>query len=406
LNSPIEHKAPNLEFIALMACMMSLVALSIDAILPAMGMISSSLSLTETQDIQLVISLVLLGQGCGQLLFGPLSDTFGRKPAIYAGYSVFIVATVVCMYTTTFESLLIARFIQGFGLAAPRVLTIAIIRDKYSGPRMAQVMSFIMVFFILVPMIAPLMGQGILLFASWQAIFGLMLVFGLFSLVWFIMRQPETLAPEHRKSLKLSVLYATLKDVVTTPVTMAYTFAAGILSGSFISYLASAQQIFGQQYGLKENFAIYFSGMAFVFGIASFFNGKMVVKKGMQYLVFRAFGVLIISSFVFLLVVISQDNMPPLSWTTGYFVIAFACVGVLFGNLNSLAMEPLGHLAGFGAAVVGSVSTLTAVAIAMVVGAMYDATVLPLSLGFTGCSVAAGIVVFAIERHRNLRKEP
>jgi len=388
-----------------MACMMSLVALSIDAILPAMGMISTSLSLTQTQDIQLVISLVLLGQGCGQLLFGPLSDTFGRKPAIYAGYSIFLVATIVCMYTTTFEELLIARFVQGFGLAAPRVLTIAIIRDKYSGPRMAQVMSFIMVFFILVPMIAPLMGQGILLFASWQAIFGLMLVFGLFSLGWFAVRQPETLAPEHKKSLKLSVLYATFKEVVTTPVTMAYTLAAGILSGSFVSYLASSQQIFGQQYGLDDKFAIYFSGMALVFGLASFFNGKMVVRKGMQYLVFRAFGLFIISSFIFMAVVINQQNMPPLSWTTGYFVVAFACVAVLFGNLNSLAMEPLGHLAGFGAAVVGAVSTLTAVLIAMLVGSIYDGTIFPLALAFTCCGLGAGLVVFAIERHRKSKKE-
>lgn len=388
-----------------MACMMSLVALSIDAILPAMGMISTSLKLTESQDIQLVISLVLLGQGFGQLLFGPLSDTFGRKPLIYAGYSVFIVATVVCMYTTTFDALLIARFIQGFGLAAPRVLTTAIIRDKYSGPRMAQVMSFIMVFFILVPMIAPLMGQGILIFAQWQAIFGAMLIFGLFSLAWFAIRQPETLAPEHRKSLKIGVLYNTFKDVVTTPVSMAYTLAAGILSGSFISYLASSQQVFGQQYGLGESFAIYFSGMALVFGISSFFNGKMVVKKGMQYLVNRAFIALIISSVIFLAIVLSQNNMPPLSWSTSYFVIAFACVGVLFGNLNSLAMEPLGHLAGFGAAVVGAVSTLTAVTIAFAVGSIYDDTVFPLALGFTCCSIAAGIVVFAIERHRKRIKD-
>lgn len=388
-----------------MACMMSLVALSIDAILPAMGMISSSLKLTSTQDIQLVISLVLLGQGFGQLVFGPLSDTFGRKPLIYAGYSIFLVATVVCMYTTTFEALLIARFVQGFGVAAPRVLTITIIRDKYAGPQMAQVMSFIMVFFILVPMIAPLMGQAILLYAQWQAIFGSMLIFGLFSLLWFAFRQPETLAPTHRKPLKFSVLFSTLKEVLSTPISMAYTLGAGILSGSFISFLASAQQIFGQRYGLDEHFAIYFSGLALVFGIASFFNGKMVVRKGMQYMVFRAFLVLIVCSFIFVGVVINQDYMPPLSWTTCYFVMAFACVGVLFGNLNSLAMEPLGHLAGFGAAVVGAVSTLTAVSIAMVIGDLYDDTIWPLAIGFCGCSVAAGVVISTIERFRPAKKE-
>lgn len=388
-----------------MACMMSLVALSVDAILPAMGVISSSLTLTDSQNIQLVISLVLLGLGFGQLVFGPLSDTYGRKPLIYAGYLVFTVATIVCMYTTTFDGLLLGRFMQGFGLAAPRVLTTAIIRDKYSGPRMAQVMSFIMVFFILVPMIAPLLGQGVLLVAPWRAIFGVILFFGLISLAWFALRQPETLTPENRKVLKISVLYATLKDVITTPVSMAYTLAAGILSGSFITYLSSAQQIFGQKYGLGNNFAIYFSSMALVFGIASFFNGKMVVKKGMQYLVARAFGILIFSSVIFLIIVFNKNYMPPLSWATSYFVIVFACVGILFGNLNALAMEPLGHLAGFGAAIVGSFSTLTAVSIALFVSTMYDGTLLPLALSFTCCSVTSGAVVFAIERYRKTQKE-
>lgn len=398
--SQLPNKTPNLEFIILMASMMSLVALSIDAILPAMGLISSSLAISDTQNIQLVISLVLLGQGCGQLIFGPLSDTFGRKPLIYAGYSIFIVATIVCMYTITFDELLIARFMQGFGVAAPRVLTMVMIRDKYSGKRMAQVMSFIMVFFILVPMIAPLLGQGILLFAPWRAIFAAILIFGLISLIWFGFRQPETLDEKHRKELKFSVLWNTLKEVVTTPVSMCYTLAAGILSGSFISYLASAQQLFGQEYNLTDSFAIYFSFMALVFGLASFFNGKVVVKKGMQYLVYRAFSLLALSSITFLLIVLNDNYLPPLSWTTGYFVIVFACVGVLFGNLNALAMEPLGHLAGFGAAVVGACSTLIAVSIAMFIGEMYDGSVLPLVIGFTCCSILAGIVVCAIERHR------
>lgn len=383
-----------------MASMMSLVALSIDAILPAMGLISSSLNLTETQNIQMVISLVLLGQGCGQLIFGPLSDTFGRKPLIYAGYSIFITATIVCMYTTTFDQLLIARFMQGFGLAAPRVLSMVMIRDKYSGKRMAQVMSFIMVFFILVPMVAPLLGQAILLFAPWRAIFFAMLIFGLVSLTWFTIRQPETLAPAHRKELKPSVLFDTLKTIVTTRISMAYTLASGILSGSFIAYLASAQQLFGQQYALTDSFAMYFSGMALVFGLASFVNGKVVVNKGMQYLVYRAFGLLILSSITFLAIVLNDNLLPPLSWTTAYFVIVFACVGVLFGNLNSLAMEPLGALAGFGAAVVGACSTLIAVSIALFIGEMYNGSVLPLVLGFTCCSIVASVVVCAIERHR------
>lgn len=400
MHAPVPQQKPNIEFISLMAFMMSLVALSIDAIMPAMTMIESSLNLTPSQDIQLVISLVLLGQGIGQLVFGPLSDTFGRKPLIYAGYAVFLAATLVCMWAPTYESLLIARFIQGFGLAAPRVLTMAIIRDKYAGPLMAQVMSFIMVFFILVPMIAPLIGQGILLVADWHAIFAVMLILGIISLIWFAIRQPETLADENRKALKPSVLWNTCKEVFTTPVSMAYTLAAGILSGAFISYLASAQQVFGVTYELGEYFALYFSGLALVYGLASFFNGKLVVRKGMQFMVFRAFSVLVASSVIFMVTVIWQDYMPPLSWVTFYFVVSFASVGVLFGNLNSLAMEPLGHLAGFGAAVVGAVSTLTAVSIALFIGSLFDGSIWPLTLGFCGCSIVSAVVVFAIERFR------
>ena len=251
-------------------------------------------------------------------------------------------------------------------------------------------------------MITPLIGQGILLVAEWHAIFGVMLTFGILSLIWFALRQPETLSPEHRKELKISVLWATCREVLTTPVAMAYTLAAGILSGAFISYLASAQQIFGNQYELGEYFAVYFAGMALVYGIASFFNGKFVVRKGMQYMVLRAFAVLVTASIVFMPIVISEDYMPPLTWTTAYFVVAFASVGILFGNLNSLAMEPLGHLAGFGAAVVGAVSTLTAVAIALFIGSLFDNTLLPLMLGFCGCSIAAAVVVFAIERFRTV----
>ncbi|MCG7532529.1 multidrug effflux MFS transporter [Psychrobium sp. MM17-31] len=400
MHAPVQQQKPNIEFISLMAFMMSLVALSIDAIMPAMTMIESSLNLTPSQDIQLVISLVLLGQGIGQLVFGPLSDTFGRKPLIYAGYAVFLAATLVCMWAPTYESLLIARFIQGFGLAAPRVLTMAIIRDKYAGPLMAQVMSFIMVFFILVPMIAPLIGQGILLVADWHTIFAVMLILGIISLIWFAIRQPETLADENRKALKPSVLWNTCKEVFTTPVSMAYTLAAGILSGAFISYLASAQQVFGGTYELGEYFALYFSGLALVYGLASFFNGKLVVRKGMQFMVFRAFYVLVASSVIFMATVIWQDYAPPLSWVTFYFVVSFASVGVLFGNLNSLAMEPLGHLAGFGAAVVGAVSTLTAVSIALFIGSLFDGTIWPLTLGFCGCSIVSAVVVFAIERFR------
>lgn len=394
-----------MEFIALMALMMSLVALAIDAILPALGVIKTTLNLTSSDDIQMTVSMLLLGLGVGQLVFGPLSDTFGRKPLIYAGYAVFIVATLLCINASDFSWLLIGRFLQGFGLAAPRVLSMAIIRDQFAGPKMAQIMSFIMVFFIMVPMLAPLLGQGILWFAPWQAIFYLMLFIAISSLLWFALRQQETLKPQYRKAFNGKVFYATFKEVITTPVAIFYTLSAGILSGAFIAYLASAQPLFGQIYGLGDNFALCFAGIAFFYGISSYFNGRLVIAKGMAYMVLRAFAVLFVISVGFWFIAIWKDGLPPLSWLIGYFLMVFGCVGIIFGNLNSLAMEPLGHLAGMGATIVGAISTLTASLLALVIGSLYNGTVLPLVGAFAVTSAISGLIAFSIEIYGRVRAQ-
>lgn len=393
------------EFVGLMALMMSLVALAIDAILPALGLIETTLNLVANDDIQMTVSLLLLGLGVGQLIFGPLSDTFGRKPLVYTGYVVFIGATLICINATDFTWLLIGRFLQGLGLAAPRVLSIAIIRDQYVGPQMAQIMSFIMMLFILVPMLAPLLGQGILWFAPWQTIFYLMLLIGVVSLLWFALRQQETLKPQYRKPLSAKVFYATFKEVVTTPVSVFYTLSAGILSGAFIAYLASAQPLFGQVYALGDNFALCFAGIAFFYGLASYANGKLVVIKGMAYLVLRAFVVLFITSLSFWLFSLWHDGLPPLAWLIGYFLVVFGCVGIIFGNLNALAMEPLGHLAGMGAAIVGAISTLVASLLALVIGSLYNGTALPLVGAFAVTSGIAGLIAFSIETFGRVRAQ-
>lgn len=398
--TPTNNTAPKTEFIALMAMMMSLVALSIDGILPAIGLMQSTLPITAEQDVQLIISLLLLGMGIGQLLFGPLSDSYGRKPLVYVGYFVFLIATFICIYAPDYHWLLVGRFMQGFGLAAPRILSMAIIRDKYAGPKMAQIMSFIMMFFILVPMLAPLIGQGILLFASWPAIFGMMLVMGAISLLWFILRQPETLQDKHRKDFKVTVLIGALKEVCSNKISMGYTCAAGALSGSFIAYLGSSQPLLQEQYELAESFALYFGALALVFGFSSMFNGKYVVKKGMQYMIMRAFCGLFISSTYFAFYTWFYQGLPSLTALSLYFVVAFACIGVLFGNLNALAMEPLGHLAGMGSAIVGALSTFIAVSIAMVIGWLYNDTALPLVSSFAVTSLIAWLLAAWVEQQR------
>jgi len=393
------------EFITLMATMMSLVALSIDAILPALGLIESSLVLEGGDNIQMVVSLLLLGLGVGQLVFGPLSDTYGRKPLVYAGYLVFIGATLLCINATSFYWLLVGRFLQGFGLAAPRVLSMAIIRDQYAGRKMAQIMSFVMVFFILVPMLAPLLGQAILWFAPWRTIFYAMLVIAIGSLLWFSLRQPETLKPQHRKELSVKVFFDTFMEVITTPVTMCYTLCAGLMSGAFVAYLGSAQPLFSGVYQLGDNFALCFAAIASVYGVASFFNGKLVVRKGMAYLVIRAISILFIISMVFWGIALVYAGVPSLGWLIGYFVLVFGCVGIIFGNLNALAMEPLGHLAGMGAAIVGAMSTLIAALLAIGIGTLYNGTVLPLVGAFAVTSGLGGLIVYGIETYGRIRAQ-
>lgn len=390
------------EFVALMALMMSLVALSIDAILPALGLIAHDLDVISSQTLQLVITSLFVGLGIGQLLLGPLSDSFGRKPVIYLGYVIFFAGSLLCVYAPTFEILLIGRFIQGLGLAAPRVLTTAIIRDKYAGREMAQVMSFIFVVFIIVPMLAPLLGQFILLWAGWPMVFGAMLAIGIVALVWFAIRQPETLKPQYRQPLRLQNLWAALKQVCQNRVAIGYTLTAGIISGAFFTYLGSAQPLFQQAYNLGDSFALYFAGLALAIGLSSLFNGKMVVIKGMQYMVWRALAGLAISSAVFLIIVVQQQGMPPLMWTTVYLVLVFSCIGILFGNLNALAMEPLGHLAGMGAAVVGSLSTLISAGLAIALSRFFDHTMVPLTATFLGAALAGAIISSWVEKNRSV----
>ncbi|NRA84438.1 MAG: multidrug effflux MFS transporter [Gammaproteobacteria bacterium] len=395
-NQPLGFK----EFIAMMALMMSLVALTIDAILPAFGFIQATFDISNPQDLQLIVSLQLLGLGLGQLFFGPISDSFGRKPIIYLGYLVFFIGCIICTQATSFEWLLVGRFIQGFGLAAPRVLAMAIIRDQYAGRSMAQIMSFIMVVFILVPMLAPILGQGILLVADWQVIFWAMLVVGIISLVWFGTRQRETLAPQDKKPFKFNVLVTTFIEVCRNKVAIGYTLTAGFISGAFITYLGSAQQIFQLGYELEQYFSFYFAGLALAIGLCSFFNGKLVIEKGMQYMVVRAIVTLLTCSVIFIVIAASWQGMPPLLWTTIYLVLAFGCIGVLFGNLNALAMETLGHLAGMGAAIVGSLATLLSAVIAIVAGKVLTNDMSGLGIIFALTAVVSGMIVFYIERDR------
>jgi len=381
------------EFVVIISMMMSLTALSIDAMLPALPQIGSDLGIINPNDRQLIISIIFLGSAFGQLFFGPLSDKTGRKPAIYAGYALFITGSLVAVFSINFPMMLAGRVLQGLGLAAPQAVTMALVRDQFEGRQMARVMSFAMMVFILVPMVAPTIGQGILSFGSWRSIFGSFLFFALITILWFGLRIPETLAPENRAPFSVKRIVDSVREIFKIRVAIGYTLTAGLINGVFIGYLNSSQQIFQEQYALGSAFPLYFAMISLSLGLASFTNAHLVMRYGMTKLVHLSLGIVFGLAVIFLGISMALAGQPPLWSLMAYLMGSFFCTGILFGNMNSLVMQPLGHLAGIGAAVVGSITTLISMLLGTVIGRSYNGTILPLVIGMV---VLTGISIFVV----------
>ena len=380
------------EFVALMAFAMSLVALSIDAMLPAFPDMAQDLDVTAANDIQLVVSLLFIGLAIGQLFYGPLSDSIGRKPAIYIGFVLFILGSLLSMVASDFTTMLAGRLLQGIGAAAPRTIAVALIRDRFHGSEMARVMSFIMTVFVLVPIFAPALGQAILLVAGWRTIFGAFIVLALATLVWLSLRQPETLPKDKRRPFTLKNITAAFHEVLMSRLAMVYTLVAGCVSGAFLSYLNTSQQIFQVQYDQGKLFPLYFGILAVSVGFAALLNSALVMRFGMHALANRALQLMMILTWLFLAIVWAYDGHPPLWLFMANCLALFFCIGVLFGNLNSIAMEPLGHVAGTAAAVIGSVTTLLAVVLSYLVGQAYNGTLFPLALAFVSLITVSALL--------------
>lgn len=371
------------EFIPLIALMISLVAMSIDAMLPALPLIAGDLDVPRINDSQFVILAFFAGMAVGQMLFGPLSDSRGRRPAIIAGFVLFALGCLLSILSTDFEMMLLGRLLQGVGAAGPRIVSIALVRDQFKGREMARIMSFVMTVFILVPVFAPAIGQLVLAFAGWRYIFLMLLLLAMLALVWFWLRQPETLAPDRRIRFSVAQLLLDIGIICRIRAALGYTLTMGFAFGAFIGYLSSSQQIFQVQYQLQGRFPLYFGILACSIGCASLCNARLVMRFGMRLLSRYALFATCLLSLPFYLYSLHYDGHPPLAMLMAYLLPLFFCCGILFGNLNALAMEPLGHIAGLGSALVGSVSTLMSVVFGVWVADAYDHTVLPLVGGFT-----------------------
>lgn len=381
-----------------MAMLISLVAMSIDAMLPALDDIAAELRTFGANSQQLVISSLLVGLSLGQLISGPLSDSFGRRPVIIYGLVIFLSGSLICIAADNFTMLLAGRFLQGLGAAAPRVVTVALIRDQFGGRAMAQMMSFIMSVFIVVPALAPAVGQTIIQFADWRAIFVAFLALAAVALAWFWIRQPETHPPEKRLSLRLSRIWAAFAECLSHPTSLCYITVAGFVFGSFVGYLTSAQQIFETIYGAGDLFPLYFGMLALALGGASVVNARIVIRFGMQAISVVALIVLALLSASGLAYAFVAGTTPEFWLFMSLMFPTFFCLGLVFGNVNALAMEPMGHIAGSAAAVISALNGLIAVAIGTIIGQSFDGTLVPLFAGFL-VAVIGSLAAIALKEH-------
>jgi DHA1 family bicyclomycin/chloramphenicol resistance-like MFS transporter len=404
-----KQKASQFEFVAMMASLMSIVALAIDALLPALDYIGFSIGTTKSSDTQLLITMIFLGLGLGPLLFGPISDSLGRKPVVFMGFSIFIIASLICIFSESLLWMVFGRILQGVGLSAPRTIAIAMVRDSYKGDYMARIMSFITVVFLLVPIIAPAMGKFVLDHYNWQAIFYIQLIFSVLVSYWFWKRQPETLPLEKRIKFTSHIFPDGLKELFKYKKTIAFTFISGFITGSFMVYLSASQQVFHTQYNLREEFPFIFAGLAIAIGMATFLNGTLVVKYGMEKIINRALFTFFGVSLLYIILFYNTPN-PSVYILLAFFAMQFFSIGFLFGNLRAMAMEPIGHIAGIGAAITGFISTMMAVPISIYIGKFVDDTALPLFIGFLVCSSISVFIVIYLKidtkrkRAKTLRK--
>lgn len=379
------------EFTALLAFLSANVAFAIDAMLPALPQIAAELTPGDVNRAQLVLTSFVLGMGLGIFFAGPISDAVGRKRTIAWGVGIYILGAALAGTAQSLEWLLAARFVQGLGAAGPRIASMALVRDQYAGREMARVTSFIMMIFILVPAVAPALGQIIIGVAGWRGVFIAFMLFSATSLLWLSLRQPETLAPQKRRPFRFATLKSGVAEVLGNRDVRLYSAVLTLGFGQMFALLSSAQQVFAGVYGITDNFPKWFAAMAILSGAGTMLNARFVVRLGMRRIARGAYAMQVVVSGLMLLALLS-GALPLWAAFPAFFfwaVSVFFMAGVTFGNLNALAMQEMGHIAGMTASVVSAISTVLAVAIAAPIGLAFNGTPVPMVIGTLLCSALA-----------------
>jgi DHA1 family bicyclomycin/chloramphenicol resistance-like MFS transporter len=386
------------EFVVVIASIMALNPFAMDMMMPALPNIGSTFQIPVPNRMQEVLSIFLIGFGLGQFVMGTLSDRFGRRPVLLGGMVVYCVASVLAISAPTFEGLLLARVLQGLGTSATRVIATSIVRDCYTGRRMASVMSLAMMVFIAVPVIAPSFGQALMLWISWRGIFVVLTVYGALALIWSALRMPETLPASERKPLVAGEILSAFRQTVTNRQTLGYAVAAGAIQGTLFGFVFTAQQVFTGIYHLGRYFPLAFAAIAIGFAIAGFVNALLVGRIGMRVMSHSALiGFVVVAAVMFAAVNVTTL---PLSALLAISALMMFGSGLMFANFTAMAMEPQGHIAGTASSLYGSITTLLGIGIGTVIGQDYDGTLLPFATGFFVCALAALATVAATEKGR------
>ncbi|AXC50326.1 MFS transporter [Paracoccus suum] len=383
------------EFVAVLAFTFAVVAFSIDAMLPALPQIAAEMVPGDVNRAQLVLTAFMIGLGGGTLFTGPISDAIGRKPTIIGGFVIYLIGAVAAMLANSIEALLIARVIQGIGASGPRIAVLALVRDLLQGREMARVMSLVNMLFILVPAIAPSIGQAIIAIAGWRGVFGAFIVFALLASSWIGLRQPETLPAERRRPLHLRTLAAAVREALSDRDVVICTATIALGFGQMFALLSSAQQLFGEAYARGDQFPLWFAAMALLSACGTILNARLVVRLGMRRIASTAYAAQAIFACI-MLILVTTGAIPEPWRFAAFFVWAvslFTMAGVTFGNLNAIALHRMGHIAGMVASLVAALSTVGAMLIAAPVGQLYNGTPVPVIAAAAVCSAVAWLLM-------------
>ncbi len=392
------------SFVGLTAALMGTNALAIDSMLPALPEMAEVLGIMEANDRQWIVTGYLLGFGGAQIVYGTLSDRYGRKPVLVFGLALYVLASIAAAFAGSFEAMMAARVLQGVGAAATRVLAVAIVRDCYHGRDMARVMSLAMIVFLAVPILAPSVGQAILWVAPWRWIFGVLTIFGAVVLLWVALGLPETLHEEDRKPIELANVLAAFRITLTTRSAVGYMLAMACVLGGLFGFVNSAQQIFVDVFDAPEMFTTIFALIAGCMALSSLVNSQIVVRLGMRRVSHAALlGFIALTSTHALLALSGHETIWSFAILQG---LTMFCFGLIGPNFGALAMDPLGHVAGTASSVQGFVTTIGGALIGFYIGQHFNGTVVPLTLGFSLCGLCALALVLVTERGRLFTPAP